>query len=164
MNRVFVQTKPPTPSDRRSKGSSSASNCLRTNFIVCTEFCRFARIPRRGKETHDPAIIYSPKRKKAMVKHGKFRKCRTIRARRRLPPSQGLLRRTSRLNRQARPHRDFGEDVKKSFRLLSEERLRARSSFAEATADKEVKSSSFAHHFCPKIRSGVWRRRVHCRI
>ena len=83
-----------------------------------------------------------------------------IHLRRRLPPSQGLPQRTSRRNKQARPHRDFGEDVpasshyagarKKSFRLLSEERLRARSSFAEAAADKEVKPSSFAHHFCQK--------------
>ena len=71
------------------------------------------------------------------------------------PPSRlrrygGTSKRPKGATSQTRLHRDFGEDVKKSLRLLSEERLRARSSFAEATADKEVKSSSFAHHFCPK--------------
>ena len=42
--------------------------CFRTNFIDCTIVFRFVRIPRRGKERHESAIIYSPKHKKATEK------------------------------------------------------------------------------------------------
>lgn len=75
-NRELVQAKPSSPSDRRSKEIISVSYCLRTNFIVSTEFLPVRASSQKGNTTHKTVIIYCSKRKNSIQKPGIFQQCR----------------------------------------------------------------------------------------